>query len=60
MEANELAKATAQKVPLLADVFYQALTIKAIKEEEDHPLSIHAISSDDCAHLYSHTSQWGY
>jgi len=27
-------------------VFYQALTIKAIKEEEDHPLSVHAISSD--------------
>ena len=27
-------------------MFYQALTIKAIKEEEDHPLSVHAISSD--------------
>lgn len=29
------------------DVFYQILTIKAIKEEEDKPLSIHALSSED-------------
>ena len=28
-------------------MFYQALTIKAIKEEEDHPLSIHDITSND-------------
>jgi len=47
MEANELAKAAAQKAPLPADVFYQALSIKAIKEEEDHPVNIHSISSDD-------------
>ena len=46
-EADELAKATAQKASLPADVFFQALIIKVIKEEEDHPLSIHAITSDD-------------
>jgi len=46
-EADELAKEEAQKAPLPVDMFYQALTIKAIKEEEDHPLSIHAIASDD-------------
>jgi ribonuclease HI len=47
LEADELAKAAAQKAPLPADMFFQALTIKAIKEEEDHPHSIHAIASED-------------
>lgn len=47
LEVDELVKAVAQKAPLPADVFYQALTIKAIKEEEDHLQSIHAISRDD-------------
>lgn len=47
LEADELVKAAAQKAPLPADVFYQALTIKAIREEEDHLHSIHAIASDD-------------
>lgn len=28
-------------------MFFQALTIKAIREEEDHPHSIHAIASED-------------
>ena len=36
-----------QKAHLPADVFFQALTIKAIKQEEDHPHNIHAIASED-------------
>jgi hypothetical protein len=44
LEADELAKAAAQKEPLPANVFYQALTIKAIKEE-DYPHNINTIES---------------
>lgn len=47
MEADELAKAAAQNLTMPPDVFIQTLTIKAIKDEEDHPVSVHAISSED-------------
>jgi hypothetical protein len=47
IEADELAKAMAQNLPLPADVFAQALTIKAIKEEEDHPVVVHVISGEN-------------
>lgn len=46
-EANQLAKAAAQSIPLPPDVFFQLLTVKAAKEEEDHLVEIHAIASDD-------------
>jgi len=29
------------------DVFFQVLTTKSIKEEEDHPVAVHAITSED-------------
>jgi len=45
-EANELAKAVAQNLTLAPDVFVQAITIKAIKEE-DHLATLHVISSED-------------
>ena len=35
IEADELAKAAAQKAPLPADVFYQELSVRAIREEEE-------------------------
>ena len=47
IEADELAKAAAQNLPLPLDIFAQALTIKAIKEEEDNPATVHAISDED-------------
>ena len=47
IEADELAKAVAQNLPLPPDIFTQALTIKAIKEEEDNLAVVHAISSED-------------
>ena len=34
-EADELAKAAAQRALMLADVFYQELSVKAIREEEE-------------------------
>ena len=34
IEADELAKVAAQKAPMHANVFYQELTAKAIREEE--------------------------
>jgi ribonuclease HI len=34
-EGDELAKAVAQKAPMPTDVFYQELTVKAIREKED-------------------------
>lgn len=40
-EADELAKAAAQGIPLPSDVFFQNLTIKAIKEEENFSHSTH-------------------
>lgn len=46
-EADELAKAAAQSQPLPLDVFFQTLSGKAVKEEEEHPHAILAISSDD-------------
>ena len=46
-EADELAKAAGQKEPMLADIFYQELSIKAIREEEERPCSVHAIISKD-------------
>ena len=46
-EADDLAKAAAQNLTLPPNVFVQALTIKAIKEEEDHPVALHMISSED-------------
>ena len=47
IEADELAKAVAQNLPLPPDIFTQALTIKAIKEEEDHPAAVHVITGKD-------------
>jgi len=29
------------------DVFFQVLTIKAVKQEEEHPVELHAITSED-------------
>lgn len=46
-EADELAKAAAQGLPLPIDVFYQVLSIKAIKAEEGHPSVIHSITNED-------------
>jgi ribonuclease HI len=34
-KADKLAKAAAQKAPMPADVFYQELTVKAIREEDE-------------------------
>jgi ribonuclease HI len=47
IEADELAKVAAQNLTLPLDVFIQTLTIKAIKEEEVHPTTLHVISSKD-------------
>ena len=46
-EVDELAKAAAQKAPMPADIFYQELSIKAIREEEERPYNVHAITSKD-------------
>lgn len=46
-EADELAKAAAQGSPMPSDVFYQVLSIKAIKEEEDNPSVVHVVLSED-------------
>jgi hypothetical protein len=46
-EADELAKAAAQNLPLPPNVFAQTLTIKAIKEEEERPAAVHAIAGED-------------
>jgi hypothetical protein len=46
-EADELAKVAVQKAPLPADVFYQELLVKAIRENEEQPCSVHAIASKD-------------
>lgn len=46
-EADELAKEAAQGMLMPPDVFFQTLSIKAIKEEEDTSLVIHAIASED-------------
>jgi hypothetical protein len=46
-EVDELAKVAAQSAPLPPDVFFQLLTVKAVKEEEDRPAEIHAITSED-------------
>ena len=32
---------------MLADVFYQELTVKAIREEEEWPSTVHVIASKD-------------
>ena len=47
MEADELAKAASQNAPMPPDVFFQVLTIKAVKQEEEHPVELHAITSED-------------
>ena len=44
-EADELAKAAVWKAPMPADVFYQELTVKAIREEEERPSLVHVITS---------------
>ena len=46
-EANELAKAAMQRAPMPVDVFYRDLLVKAIREEEARPCSVHAITSKD-------------
>jgi len=46
-EAAELAKVAAQRAPMPADVFYQELSVKAIREEEEQPCSVHAIANKD-------------
>ena len=47
VEADELAKAATQRALMLADVFYQELSAKDIREEEEWPCSVHAIASRD-------------
>ena len=47
VEADELAKVAAQRAPMLADVFYQELTVKVIREEEERPNVVHVITSKD-------------
>jgi len=46
-KANELAKAAMQRAPMPVDVFYRDLLVKAIREEEARPCSVHAITSKD-------------
>ena len=46
-KADEVAKAAAQKAPMLVDVFYQELSVKAIREEKEHPRLVHTIASKD-------------
>jgi hypothetical protein len=46
-EADELVKAATQRAPLPADVFYQELSVKAIREEEEQPSTVHVIASKD-------------
>ena len=43
-EADKLAKAATHNAQLPPDVFFQVLTDKSIKEEEDHPVAVHAIA----------------
>ena len=47
VEADELDTIATQKAPMPADVFYQELTVKAIREEEERPSVMHAIASKD-------------
>jgi hypothetical protein len=35
VEADDLVKVTSQRAPMPADVFYQELSVKAIREEEE-------------------------
>jgi hypothetical protein len=46
-KADELAKAAAQKAPMPAIIFYQELTIKAIRQEEEQPSTVLVITSKD-------------
>jgi hypothetical protein len=46
-EANELAKAAAQRALKPANVFYQELSVKAIQDEEERPCSVHTIGSKE-------------
>ena len=46
-EANELAKVAVQRAQMPADVFYQELTARATRQEEEQPRSVHAIASID-------------
>jgi hypothetical protein len=57
-EADELAKAATQRAPLPADVFYQELSVKAIREEEERPCSVHTIASEDWRFTHFRISQW--
>ena len=47
VEADELVKAAAQRSSLPVDVFCQELSVKSIREEEEKPCSMHAITSKD-------------
>ena len=47
MEADDLTKAASQNAPMPLDVFFQVLTIKAVKQEEDGPAELCAIASED-------------
>jgi hypothetical protein len=47
IEADELAKAAAQKALVPTDVLYQELMVKAIREEEEQPRAVHTIASKD-------------
>jgi serine/threonine protein kinase HipA of HipAB toxin-antitoxin module len=55
-EADELAKAATQRAPMPTDVFYQELSVKTIREEEERPRSMHAIASNDWNHPFLHIS----
>jgi hypothetical protein len=52
MVADEVAKAAAQRAPMPADVFYQELSVKAIREEEEQPSTMHVIASKIGDHPY--------
>jgi hypothetical protein len=45
--ADELAKVATQRAPMPADVYYQELSVKAIREEEERTCSVHDIASSD-------------
>jgi ribonuclease HI len=46
-DADEIAKAAAQKIKLPQDVFYQVLTEPSIKAKQEEPKHIHIIESED-------------
>jgi hypothetical protein len=54
-EADELVKAAMQRAPLPVDVLYQELSVKAIREEEERPSTVHVIASKDRrSHIFAY------